>query len=125
MTTKKTKKNIKTRIKDIADIITAVGVIGAALVGIGTWTMKEITKETNAKIDKVSEQINDIELDSTRTQLLTLISDYPNNEEEIMRVAKYYFQDLDGDWYMTSLFTKWAESKGLDPDTIVKVNGGK
>ncbi len=125
MATKKNKKSIGTRIKDIADIIAAVGVIGAALIGIGTWTMKEITKETNAKIDNVSEQIKSIELDAARTQLLTLISDYPDNEEEIMRVAKYYFQDLDGDWYMTSLFTKWAKARGLDPDTIVKVNGGK
>lgn len=36
MATKAPKKKILSRIKDCADIITAVGVIGAALVAVGT-----------------------------------------------------------------------------------------
>jgi len=125
MVAKKQKKSVISRVKDIADIITAVGVIGAAAVGIGTWCVTRITAETNSKIDKVSDKIDSIELNSTRNQLLTLISDYPDNEDEILKVAKYYFRDLKGDWYMTTLFTKWAEGRGLDVDTIVNISGGK
>lgn len=121
MAEKKRKKNLFQRIGDIADVITAVGVIGAAAVGIGTWCMGQAMAETNGKIDNVSEKIDSIELNSTRNQLLTLISNYPDNEEEILKVAKYYFKDLNGDWYMTSLFSKWANSKGLDVDDIVKI----
>ena len=111
MAEKKQKKNLFQRIGDIADVITAVGIIGAAAVGIGTWCMGQAMAETNGKIDNVSNKIDSIELNSTRNQLLTLISNYPNNEEEILKVAKYYFKDLNGDWYMTSLFSKWANSK--------------
>lgn len=125
MVAKKQKKSVISRIKDIADIITAVGVVGAAAVGIGTWCVTRINAETNAKIDEVSNKIDSIELNSTRNQLLTLISDYPDNEDEILKVAKYYFKDLKGDWYMTTLFTKWAEGRGLDVDTIVNISGGK
>lgn len=125
MVAKRQKKSIISRAKDIADVITAVGIIGAAAVGIGTWCVTKITAETNSKIDEVSEKIDSIELNSTRNQLLTLISNYPDNEDEILKVAKYYFKDLKGDWYMTTLFTKWAEGRGLDVDTIVNVSGGK
>lgn len=125
MVVKKQKKGILSRIKDIADVITAVGIIGAAAVGIGTWCVTRINAETNSKIDEVSNKLDSIELNSTRDQLLTLISDYPDNEDEILKVAKYYFRDLEGDWYMTTLFTKWAEDRGLNVDTIVNISGGK
>lgn len=125
MVAKKQKKSIPSRVKDIADVITAVGIIGAAAVSIGTWCVTRINAETNAKIDEVSNKIDSIELNSTRNQLLTLLSDYPNNEDEILKVAKYYFKDLNGDWYMTTLFTKWAEDRGLNVDTIVNISGGK
>ena len=69
--------------------------------------------------------MTELKLDTTRNQLLTLMKNYPDNEEEIMKVAKYYFKDLNGDWYMTSLFIEWGEEKGIDVTEIVKVNGGK
>lgn len=64
-----------------------------------------------------------IELDTVRAQLLTLMSEYPEDESEILKVAEHYFKDLDGDWYMTSLFTKWAEARGIDVSDIVTVKG--
>lgn len=125
MATKAPKKKFLSRIKDCADIITAVGVIGAALVGIGTWCTTQINASTNAKLDAISSQVTELKLDTTRSQLLTLMKNYPDNEEEIMKVAKYYFKDLSGDWYMTSLFIEWGEEKGIDVTDIVKMNGGK
>lgn len=125
MTTKAPKKKFLSRIKDCADVITAVGVIGAALVAVGTWCTTQINASTNAKLDTISSQVTELKLDTTRNQLLTLMNNYPDNEEEIMKVAKYYFKDLDGDWYMTSLFIEWGEEKGIDVTGIVKMNGGK
>lgn len=119
---KKAKKFI-TRVKEFADILTAVGIIGAALVGVGTWCTHQINASTNEKLDTISGQMQDLKLDTTRNQLLTLMKNYPDNEEEIMKVARYYFDDLNGDWYMTGLFIKWGNEKGIDVTDIVKVNG--
>lgn len=113
-----TKKKFATRIKECADVITAVGVIGAALVGVGTWCTAQINASTNQKIDNLSEQITDLKLDATRSQLLTLISNYPDNESEIMKVAQYYFGTLKGDWYATTIFTKWASDHGISTDEL-------
>ena len=40
-----------------------------------------------------------------------------------LKVAQYYFRDLNGDWYMTSLFTKWADERGIDVSDIVSIKG--
>ena len=128
MTTKKTaakRKAMRERIKDISDVIGAVTVIGTACVGVGTWCVTQINANINTKLDSISDQVTELKLDTTRNQLLTLMKNYPDNEEEIMKVAKYYFKDLNGDWYMTSLFIEWGEEKGIDVTEIVKVNGGK
>ena len=59
------------------------------------------------------------------TRILQPISsswiDYPDNESEILKVANYYFNDLNGDWYMTELFTKWCDGRGIDVNKIVNI----
>lgn len=53
------------------------------------------------------------EKDSVRTQLLVLMSDYPDNQSEIMGVAQHYFVDCKGNWYITSMFNKWLEREQI------------
>lgn len=125
MTTKAPKKKLISRIKETSDVITAVGVIGATCVGVGTWGITQINADTNAKLDSISNQVTELKLDTTRNQLLTLMNNYPHNTNEIMKVAKYYFKDLNGDWYMTELFIEWGEKEGIDVTDIVRMNGGK
>lgn len=124
-TVKKPKEKMSEKIikktKSLADIITAVGIISAAAVGIGTWCVTQINASTNQKLDTIIEKVDRAELDATRSQLLALMSDYPDNESEILKVADYYFNGLDGDWYMTDLFTRWADSRGIDVTKIVTV----
>ncbi len=122
---KQVKKKFLTRLKECSDAIAAVTIIGGALVGVGTWCTSQMNASTNERLDTLSAQMSELKLDTTRNQLLTLMKNYPDNEEEIMKVAKYYFKDLDGDWYMTSLFIEWGEEKGIDVTEIVKANGGK
>lgn len=125
ITVKKPKEKMSEKIikktKSLADVITAVGIIGAAAVGIGTWCVTQMNAGTNKKLDTIIEKVDKAELNATRSQLLTLMSDYPDNESEILKVADYYFNELDGDWYMTELFTKWADSRGIDVTKIVTV----
>ena len=113
------KKTIRDRLKGASDVIGAITVIITTCIGAGTWFMTTINKSTNAKIDDLAKQISLIQRDTARTQLLTLINTSPNNEEEIIKVAQYYFNGLDGDWYMTSIFTKWAESRGYTMDELI------
>lgn len=119
---KMSEKIIK-KTKSLADIITAVGIIGAALLGVGSWIVTNINKDVNDKLDTIIEKVDVAEENATRSQLLTLMSDYPDNESEILKVAQYYFHDLNGDWYMTSLFTKWADERGIDVSDIVSIKG--
>lgn len=117
------KKKVGNKLKSLADTITAVTIIGGALLGVGTWAFNEMNKSTTEKLDTIIEKVDKAEENATRSQLLTLMSDYPDNESEILKVAEYYFQTLDGDWYMTGLFTKWAAERGIDISDIVKVKG--
>ena len=105
-------------VQTTAGIITSVGIIAAAAVGAGTWCATKINAGTNAKIDTIAEQMQGLKLDTTRNQLLVLM-EHDENEEEILKVAKYYFNELKGDWYMTSVFERWAERHGVDAKTLL------
>ena len=111
-------KKIGEWIQTTAGIITSITVIAAAAVGLGTWGVTQVNAGTNAKIDVLSKQIDDIQLDTTRNQLLILM-EHDENAEEVLKVAKYYFQDLKGDWYMTNMFEKWAEKHNIDAKTLL------
>ena len=54
------------------------------------------------------------EKDIVRSQLLVLMSDYPENQPEIMETMKHYHVDLNGNWYSTSLFKKWCDKNDID-----------
>lgn len=114
-------KNIPKIVKDTAAIITAIGVITGALITCSSFISSKITESVDKKLDNISEQLNNIELDSTRTQLLTLMSNYPDNESEILKVAYHYFKDLDGDWYMSELFSEWAKERNIDVSHIMTI----
>lgn len=111
-------KKIGEWIQTAAGIITSVTIIATAAVGIGTWGVTQVNAGTNAKIDALSSQINEIQLDTTRNQLLILM-EHDENSEEVLKVARFYFQELKGDWYMTSLFEKWADKHGVDAKTLL------
>ena len=75
--------------------------------------------------DKDQENIKNrlllLEKDGLRTQLLLLILLRPTEQTEILRLAEYYFKDLKGNWYMTSIFSKWlTEQKVGEPDWFNK-----
>ena len=114
-------KNIPKIVKDVAAVITAIGVITGALITFSSFIGSKITESVDKKLDNISGQLNNIELDSTRSQLLTLLSDYPDNKSEILKVAYHYFKELDGDWYMSELFDEWAKERNIDVSHIMTI----
>ena len=68
--------------------------------------------EIEIKLDNIDKRLEKTEKDELRTQLLLLISDYPDNKEGIMTLGQHYFGDLRGNWYATSIFNQWLEQTG-------------
>lgn len=68
---------------------------------------KSKLKAIEGQLKSIDEKLVKSEKDALRTQLLILLSDYPEETQEIMTIAQHYFGDLKGDWYATSLFNKW------------------
>ena len=73
---------------------------------ITRWDTKKNLKGTLKKLEK----------DGLRTQLLLLILMQPDEETEILNIAQHYFVKLKGNWYMTSVFSKWCKSRDLKPE---------
>lgn len=69
--------------------------------------------ERTEGLETLKNKLNKLEKDSVRTQLLLLMSDYSENEQEILEVAQHYFADCKGNWYMTRMFTKWLTDNGI------------
>lgn len=88
----------------------AIAILGSSLLGVIVSQLFELIKR---KLDKdditktITKRLDKLEKDSVRTQLLILLSDYYYREEEIMEVARHYFDDLHGDWYMTKMYEEW------------------
>ena len=98
---------------------TILAVVGAVL-GSGLIQFL-ITRHDNnksnpieQKIDKILEEQKKNEKDQLRTQLLVMMNMMPNNHEEIMTLAERYFKELKGDWFYSSLFSKWLKENNVE-----------
>lgn len=111
----------------IVTLIATVGGLSGLVTAISTAAFKFLEykkaqkgETTEAKlqplIDKIhslEEQLREIRLDTTRTQLLMVMEHQPHNHDTILKIAERYFLSLSGDWWMTAEFTKWANREGV------------
>jgi len=83
---------------------------------------KEAKKESpiqalSKKVDGIKNDLDVIrkesDLGDCRSQLLILMEHHPDDTFQIMQVAKHYFVDLDGDWYMSALFKKHCKEHSV------------
>lgn len=110
-------------------LLSAIG--GGAIVGFVQFL---ITRHDN-KNDKLKgitdtlthmdKKLSLLKKDSERTQLLLLLTSYPNRTDEILEVAHQYFVCDGGNWYMTKLFTDWCNENGVDYEPLFKEKEGK
>lgn len=100
--------------ENITAIIIAV-ISSNFLVEIGRYLIGKLA--ANNKLDDefkaIKRKLDEQDLGITRVQILTLINNYPNRTDEIMKVSKHYFQELEGDWYMTDLFKDWLKEQDI------------
>ena len=117
-------KNWSQRVKDIAALLSAIIAIGATLIGGGKWLLTEINASTNARVDALEEKIDDNytkdELATTRLELMVLMEHDPDNVIEIEKLARHYFSDLEGNSYLTSVFSRWCREHGANCEIVIK-----
>lgn len=117
-------------VKRILGAITTIGTIAGLATGVVTWTTGQIDRHLDSKIETLTAKIAELdaksdtadsklELSNTRLELTTLIAHNPENVIEIERVARYYFMDLGGDWYMSKIYSDWAREHGGDLSFVV------
>lgn len=107
-------KNLPEDVKKISAFISALIVIFTACGSLLNWFEMKMTEHLDARISSVETTINDIREDTIRLQLDNLINNDSDNIESILKVAKVYFIDMNGDWYMTEKFKKWGKEHDVD-----------
>ena len=115
---------ISENLKKISAVISAIGVIVGAFVGVGGWIVNQVNAESNEQIQALEARLDEAHKESqlgiTRLELQGLINDTPENRTEIEKLARYYFLELDGDTYMTSMYSKWATEYGGNIEFVLK-----
>lgn len=76
----------------------------------------------------IKSALKKLEKDGLRTQLLLLILLQPDEKKEILTLGQRYFSKppngLDGNWYMTGIFSKWCGERNLKPEWFEGKIGG-
>lgn len=70
--------------------------------------------ELTQVIKSLKEDIREIQRDCKRQQLLTVMYHNPTNVDTILEIARVYFLELGGNWYVESEFQKWAKAQNVD-----------
>ena len=114
------------KLQRISSIIGAVIVIISALTGACAWVSSRFQEAVSAQISGFQQEVRDNDKinkqAATRTELMVLMAHDSENILAIERMAKYYFQELDGDLYMTQKVSDWCNTHGRDCSAII---GGK
>ena len=110
------------RIQKWSKTIGALIVIVGAIASVSTWVSNQFQNVIATQVAEIKTEIQNLdkrtEKQITRLELANLIHNQPHNKAEIEKVAKYYFVKLDGDWYMTGLYSKWAKEYSGDVSFI-------
>lgn len=111
------------KIQRISKTIGALAVIIGAVASVSTWISSQFQNAVAVQIADLRSEIQFLDKRTdqqiTRLELANLIHNQPNNKAEIEKVARYYFVELDGDWYMTGLYSTWAKNYDGDVSFII------
>ena len=99
----------------VISAMTSGGVLGFVQFLIKRKDDKEQRAE-DKQDDDIKGTLKKLEKDGLRTQLLLLLLLQPDEETEILKIAQHYFVKLKGNWYMTSMFSKWCKTRDLRPE---------
>lgn len=111
------------KIQRISRTIGALVIVVGAIASVSTWISNQFQGAISAQIAELRAEVQTLdkrtEQQITRLELANLIHNQPHNKAEIEKVARYYFVKLDGDWYMTGLYSTWAKEYDGDVSFII------
>lgn len=114
------------KLQRIAGTIGALLVIGGAITGATGWITSQVTNAMSSQIGDFRQEVKESDRRQdqaiTRLELMNLIQNDPTNIAGVEKLAKYYFQELNGNQYMTGVYSRWCAQYGGDPSIAV---GGK
>lgn len=86
-----------------------------AIIGSGALSalIAGIFSLINNRREKLDKRFKLIEKDVLRSQMLMMIKLFPDEQQEILKLAEHYFGDLHGNWYLTTMFNKWLEEHDI------------
>ena len=86
-----------------------------AIIGSGALSafIAGIFNLINNKQAKTLARFKQLEKDILRTQMLLMLKDFPEEKQEILKLAQHYFGDLNGNLYLTSMFNQWLEDNDI------------
>ena len=102
--------------------ILSSGALSALITGLFQLlqTRKSRKDGLESKVDTLVEEQEKIikaqkkqEGDVLRVELRLLISDFPDKEDDILRLGEHYFNDLHANWVMASVFQQWLSQRNL------------
>ena len=96
-----------------------IQIVSIVLGSVGLFSFIEFMikrrDEQHSLLKEISKKMDKMEKDNCRTQMLVLMSEYPEEQKELMTIAEHYFHDLHGNWYMTALFRKHLRDSNITP----------
>lgn len=114
------------KLQRVAGTIGAIVAIVGAFTALCSWVNTQFTNAISSQISDFREEVRASDKENkqaaTRTELMILMEHDSGNVVAIERMAKYYFQELDGDLYMTQKVSDWCNAHGRDCDALI---GGK
>lgn len=114
------------KLQRIAGTIGAIIAIVGAVTGICSWVSHQFGSAVSAQISGFQQEVRDNDKENkqaaTRTELMVLMAHDSENVVAIERMAKYYFQELDGDLYMTQKVSDWCNAHGRDCSSLIGGN---
>lgn len=114
------------KLQRISGTIGAVIAIIGAVSGLFGWMQSQFTAAISSQIDDFRQEVKTSDATQnqaiTRLELTNLIKNDPTNVVAIEKMGRYYFRELDGDQYMTAMFSNWAKEYGGDASIVI---GGK
>lgn len=111
------------KLQRVAGTIGAIVAILGAAAGLCSWVSNQFGDAVSAQISDFQQEVRENDKANkqaaTRTELMILMEHDSNNVVAIERMAKYYFQELDGDLYMTQKVSDWCNAHGRDCSILI------
>lgn len=96
-------KNLNETVKWWAMLITNATIVIGAIVGA-----------VNFLLGPLGEDLKELERATVRSELLTLMANYPKETKAIEELAYHYFVDLKANSYVYYFYVEWAKSNDID-----------